>query len=103
MYLPAMIGFLASSLTCVIMMSVGVVRGLDIIYPSFLYRAIFTSWFAGFAFYGWCTYLMKCYFYSLHKKHVEELKETVVESMEIPFAEIKRIAGSEKIKQMEEE
>jgi len=46
---------------------------------------------------------MKVYFSALHKRHVEEIGETVVESMEIPFAEIKRIAGSEQIRQMEDE
>ena len=46
---------------------------------------------------------MKVYFAALHKRHVAEIGETVVESMEIPFAEIKRIAGSEQIRQMEDE
>jgi len=103
MYLPAMIGFLTSSLTLMILILSGFLLGSDILYPSFIYRALFTSWFTGFAFYGWSGYLMKVYFSALHKRHVEEIGETVVESMEIPFAEIKRIAGSEQIRQMEDE
>jgi len=103
MYLPALIGFAASTLVFMMAIWLGFLMGLDILYPSFIYRALFVSWFAGFALYGWSGYFMKVYFNSIRKMHVRELEETVVEAMEIPFAEIKRIASSDEIQQMEEE
>lgn len=103
MYLPALIGFLASSLTLMGTVWVAFFLRQDILYPPFLYRALFASWFAGFAFYGWAGYLLKSYYVALHRRYLKDLEEAVVEPMEIPLAELKRVAGIDSIKQMEEE
>jgi hypothetical protein len=103
MYLPVLTGFAASALTLMAMFWTGFLMGNDILYPSFILRALLVSWFSGLAFYGWSGFTAKTFYQSAGVKYVTKLEETVIEPNEIPIAELKRLVGNEEIQQMEQE
>jgi len=103
MYLPVLIGFAASALTLAGTVWIGFLIGQDILFPAFIFRALIVSWFSGLAFYGWGGFVMKTYYRSIGVKYVRKLEETVVEPMEIPITELKRMISNEDIRQMEQD
>ncbi|MCD6218387.1 hypothetical protein J7L05_11105 [bacterium] len=93
MTLPTIIGFAGSTLTLAVIVWGGFLLGKDILYPPFLYRALFISWISGFLLFSWAKYTQKLHVKVSIDAVMRELDKVVVEVPDVSEEELARVIG----------
>ncbi len=91
MTLPTVIGFVGSALTLLVIVWGGFFQGREILYPAFLYHALFVCWFAGLALYYWANYTQIIHARTTHLSLKRELDNIVIDAPDVSQKELARI------------